>query len=304
MIIFRLSTILLALLVGLSLSGATASAQAPGGTSPGNAIVITNQPRNILANQNLWFRFDYDASQHPAVTIQLVNGTNSGMHFEVWTPDAIANMANNSPIGYGAAFTLACPADAPLPNGCQTKNLIWSGAFGDSGTYNVRVVNDSNVGGTAWVTIEGVEVPIESATTPSVPPAPSTAILPNIDDPGKASYIDNRQHLLAAGAATWYRFDYDATDRPTKTVLLVNGNHSGVRFEVWTPDRLNNWWENKPVGRGTVYMIDCDTGEESETGACESMDLKWAGRFIFNWPVYVRVVNGNGHPTGFTLTIQ
>lgn len=287
----------------LLMRGMTASAQAPVGTNPGNAIAINNQPRNILANQSLWFRFDYDASEHPSVTIQLVNGTKSGMRFEVWTPDAIADMGNNHPIGVGAAFSVACPADAPAPSGCQTKNLIWSGAFGDSGTYSVRVVNDNNVGGTALLTIEGIEVPTESAITPGAA-ASSNTVIQNSDDPGRATYIDNTQHLLAAGAAVWYRFDYDASERPTKIVLLVNGNHSGVRFEVWTPDRLNNWWENKPVGRGTVYMIDCETGEESETGACESMDLKWAGKFITSWPVYVRVVNGNGHATGFTLTVK
>lgn len=290
----------------LMMHAMTANAQAPAGTNPGNAIPIDNQPRNILANQGLWFRFDYDASIRSGVTIQLVNGTNSGMRFEVWTPDAIANMANNSPIGYGTAPSVVCPADAPQPNGCQTKNLIWAGGFNMSGTFNVHVINDNNIGGTAWLTIEGVDVPTESTTAPSAPaPSPSSsAIIQNTDDPGKANPIDGNQHLLAAGAAVWYRFDYDATDRPIKTVLLVNGNHNGVRFEVWTPDRLNNWWENKPVGRGTVYMIDCDTGEESETGACESMDLKWAGKFIFNWPVYVRVVNENGHATGFTLTVQ
>lgn len=298
-------TIIGTALFALLITGAIrVTAQAPVGDSPSNAIQISNQPRNILANQSMWFRFDYDATERPSVTIQLVNGTKSGMRFEVWTPDAIANMASNSPIGYGAAFSLACPVDAPVQGGCQTKNLIWTGAFSDSGTYNVRVINDNNIAVTALVTIEGIEIPTDTATVPSTPNVSPPAIVQNTDDPGKANGIDGKQHLLAAGTAVWYRFDYDATDRTTKTVLLVNGNHSGVRFEMWTPDRLNNWWENKPIGRGTVYMIDCSTGEDSETGECESMDLKWMGKFIFNWPVYVRVVNGNGHPTGFILTVK
>ena len=130
------------------------------------------------------------------------------------------------------------------------------------------------------------------------------ALIANQDDPGRAAYIDNLPHQLAAGAATWYRFDYDATDRPVRTVKLLYGNGSGVRFDVYTPDRLGNWWENKPVGRGTVYMIDCVTGEDSETGECQSPDLKWMGKFIISWTVYVRVVNGNGFPAMFTLTVK
>ena len=116
--------------------------------------------------------------------------------------------------------------------------------------------------------------------------------------------IDNQTHILAAGAAVWYSFYYDATDRPQRTLLLINGNHSGVRFEVWTPDRLNDWWENTPTGRGTVHMVDCDTEEESAAGQCESPYLKWGAAFAFNWTIYVRVVNNNGYPTAFTLTLQ
>lgn len=301
---FRYMTIGIVIVALFTMSGTGVYAQAPEGDSPINAVQINNQPRPILPNAALWFRFDYDATLRPAATIQLVNGTNSGMRFEVWTPDAIANIANNNPTGYGAAFTVACPADSLALSGCQTKNLIWSGGFTSSGTFYVRVINDNNTPGTVLLTIEGVDIPSPSLLAPSAAPTQANVVLQNTDDPGKASPIDGKQHLLAAGAPVWYRFDYDATDRPTKTVLLVNGNHSGVRFEVWTPDRLNTWWENKPVGRGTVYMIDCETGEDVESGGCGSADLKWMGRFIFSWTVYVRVVNGNGSPTGFTLTVK
>ena len=105
----------------------------------------------------------------------------------------------------------------------------------------------------------------------------------------------------------WYRFNYGVSDtgeRPVRTVTLVNGNNSGIRFEVWTPDILNNWWEKQPIGRGTQYSVDCDTGEASDQGECRSNDLTWMGAFNFNDSIYVRVVNDNDHPTVFQLTLQ
>ena len=146
---------------------------------------------------------------------------------------------------------------------------------------------------------------------PVIPPTPpaSPAVAQNIDDPNRSIPVDGVSHSLAAHSATWFRFAYsrrnDNGERITRTVRLVNGNHSGVHFEVWTPDHVNDWWDNqKPVRRGTVYMLDCDTGEFSETGECESPDLIWIGSFNTDATYYVRVVNDNGQPAVFTLTIQ
>jgi hypothetical protein len=158
-----------------------------------------------------------------------------------------------------------------------------------------------------------VPAPTQAAPVPSQPVAPpqppKPVIMPNVDDPNRSVPIDNNPHILAANSATWFRFDYntvnDNGDRLTAEIHLVNGNQSGVRFEIWTPDRVNDWWDgNKPVGRGTVSMLDCDTGEPSESGGCPSPDLIWKGGFNTAATYYVRVVNDNSQPTGFTLTIQ
>ncbi len=131
----------------------------------------------------------------------------------------------------------------------------------------------------------------------------------NMDDPAKAIDIDNALHTIAAKSPMWFRFDYTPVnengDRIVKTVRLVYGNHSGVRFEVWTPDHVNDWWDNqKPIGRGTLDMVDCDTGQPSETGECQSNDLTWVGGFGSRGTYYVRVFNENNDPVVFTLTIN
>ena len=129
--------------------------------------------------------------------------------------------------------------------------------------------------------------------------------MPNVDDPNRSTLVDGGPHILAANSATWFRFDYARSADPAyrlKDVRLINGNNSGVRFEVWPPNHVNDWWDgNKPVGRGTVYMTDCDTHEYAEEGECPSPDLIWMGSFNFDGSIYIRVVNDNPVPSFFTL---
>jgi hypothetical protein len=131
--------------------------------------------------------------------------------------------------------------------------------------------------------------------------------LTNLDDPNRAIIIDGNPHTLAAQSAVWYSFDYgisDTGDRPVRTVTLVGGNNSGVRFEVWTPDNLNNWWDKKPIGQGTANNVECHNGDQSGQTPCQSNDLTWGGAFNAGMKIYVRVVNDNDHPTSFRLTLQ
>jgi hypothetical protein len=153
---------------------------------------------------------------------------------------------------------------------------------------------------------------------PSVPPTPTNTLLPtltptamptvNTDDPNRAGRIDGQPHNLAANSAVWYVFDYAVNhmtgQRPVGTITLVNGNNSGVDFQVYAPENIFRWWNNHPTGRGTVYMIDCATGQPSETGECQSPDLIWQGDFGADGTYYVRVVNTNNSQISYLLTIQ
>jgi hypothetical protein len=152
-----------------------------------------------------------------------------------------------------------------------------------------------------------IEIPTATATaTPT--PIPTATLIVNLDDPNRAGVIDGQMHTLKANAAVWYRFEYAVNhmtdEHPVFTLALVYGNKSGVAFEVYSPENINGWWENHPTGRGTVQMIDCDTHEPSESGECESPDLSWAGRFRSDGTIFVRVVNSNGVPSNFILTIH
>jgi hypothetical protein len=104
---------------------------------------------------------------------------------------------------------------------------------------------------------------------------------------------------------------------------LVNGILTGVRFEVWAPENLNNWWLGTPVGRGTQEVLtNCfvteaeaqPTAEPGQptptplptatpTGKCLTNDLTWAGAFGGAGIYFVRVVNESDAPQSYTLKL-
>jgi len=151
---------------------------------------------------------------------------------------------------------------------------------------------------TAPPTVRVIPIPVPTIAPPLVV----------VDDPAQARAIDGQQHILPAHSATWYRFGYGADPntgkRPVMIITLVKGKDSGVRFEVYAPENLNAWWNNQPTGRGTVQMVDCVTGEPSESGECPLPDLVWKGAFGAGGTYYVRVVNDNNSQSVYVVTIQ
>lgn len=123
--------------------------------------------------------------------------------------------------------------------------------------------------------------------------------------PATASYINGQPQSIPANSAQWYKFDYKG-DKSQVTVLMPNGANTLVAFNVYTPEQAQSWWDGstKPIGRGTAYQIDCETGEENYMGQCQSNNLKWVGQFNFPGTFYVQVVNYNTGTANFKLTVE
>lgn len=128
---------------------------------------------------------------------------------------------------------------------------------------------------------------------------------PSKTDPATAAYISGQPQGIPANSRQWYKFDYNG-DKSQVTVLMPNGANTLVEFNVFTPEQSQTWWEKmtKPIGRGTAYQIDCETGKENYMGQCQSNDLKWVGQFNFPGTFYVEVVNFNTGTANFTLTVE
>jgi hypothetical protein len=252
----------------------------------------------------------------------MINGTTSGVTFEIWSADRLNNLANKpadmpnndpsiQPIGRGTPQTINCDTGELDGSGaCQSPDLIWTGTFGQSGPYFVRVVNTNNNQTNFQLQIQGSGVSLQpsqqtASTTTGRTPAAAPPLAATINDPNKAIALDAQQHALPANGATWYRFDYaiNADDtRPTTTIRMINGATSGVTFEIWSADRLNNLANKpadmpnndpsiQPIGRGTAYNVNCDTGALDGSGSCKSPDLVWVGTFGTSGTYYVHVIN-------------
>jgi hypothetical protein len=328
-------------LVGLCLGVVTLSAQGPTSAGQSGIPYVDNLVHAIPANSSQLYGFDYSLdylnNARPVTTIKLLGAYNSGVNFEVWTASGVADIANGKPIGRGSSVPLDCDSGLPRGSGqCMSPDLNWSGAFGTSGPYYIKVVNANSSLSQFQLSIEGTGVSLATPTTtgvgtltsvptaasgpvaPSAAPTtsgtvastvtPTTAAVVNADDPNRAVTIDGQPHSLAAQSAIWYRFDYVNNHmtgkRPRITITLVNGLGSGVDFQVYAPENISGWWNNHPTGRGTMEMIDCATGEPSESGECQSPDLIWQGNFGADGTYWVRIVNNNSNQVDYTLTFS
>jgi hypothetical protein len=302
--------VIVMLLIGASLLGTLiVAAGGPEEPDPTTALYMDNQVHIIAANAIQWYRFNYtagtDANARPLALLKLLNGNKIGVAFELWSPDTITNTVTNKPVGKGATTVIDCGTGLPSDKGqCQTPDLTWGGPLNASGTYFVRVMNSTAAPVPYLLILQGSTVsvlpnppaavasPAAVAAAPTATPTAEPAVWQNIDDPNRPRFIDNQQHQLAAHSAVWFRFEYGATndisDHVNVLIRMVNGNGKGVEFEVYTPERLVEWWKQEPIGRGTA-------------SSGEFADLIWKGNFTAAGTYYVRVINDTDFTTTFLL---
>lgn len=138
--------------------------------------------------------------------------------------------------------------------------------------------------------------------------APGDVTPPN-DIPATARYVDGQTHSIGANASLWYKFDYSAArdedgHRDLATLTMVNANHTGLGFQVFTPAQIANWWQQTPVGQGTPQEIRSSDNVPATYGDAQSTNLSWVGSFVDTGTYYVRVTNINSSPMDFVLNLH
>jgi hypothetical protein len=124
-------------------------------TDPGHAVVIDNTSHAIPTNSSRWYSFGY-AGDRSQITVTLVNGSNSGLAFNVFTPAEIVNRWDATPVGRGTSYAINCTTGLPQEGGaCQSSDLTWSGNFNASGTYYVQLVNNTGSTMSFQLTVQG-----------------------------------------------------------------------------------------------------------------------------------------------------
>ncbi len=189
----------------------------------------------------------------------------------------------------GATADVSIPMTAPTTTGKV------------QGFWQLRSPNGVRFGPSVWVLINVGSGP---AQAPALVPSGT-----NLDDPARARSFGSAIQSIPAGSAQWYEFAYDNADnalpRPTVTVVLLNGVTNGLTFEVYSPETLvGNWFDNKPVGRGTTEILtNCKEGDVN-VGACTTNNLSWNGGFGLSGTYFVRVINDTGAAVAPQLIIS
>ncbi len=109
---------------------------------PWDAIYVQDYRTRIIPGaSSLWFKFDYVGDRTPVI-IRLPSGYKIHVRFYIYTQDRATRVYQDGDfIGAGTppltdCFTSRCPSD----------DLLWSGGFGERGTFYIRVTNEES----AW----------------------------------------------------------------------------------------------------------------------------------------------------------
>lgn len=175
----RVMLILPALAAFVALTSAVASAQTPITDDPTTAVGIDNQTHSIAANDFRWYAFNY-AGDNSLIVVDLVNGKNSGLLMNVYTPDQIADdWWHNPPIGRGT--TPSCGARHADNGTCNplANDSVWTGKFFGGGTYYVQIQNLNNQATPVTLTVQGTGVgPFASSAQIMTNPSNTTTTQP------------------------------------------------------------------------------------------------------------------------------
>ncbi len=121
----------------------------PGMDDPARAFTFGSPIASLPPSSAEWLAFAYDnqanALPRPTVTVQLLNGAANGLDFEIYSPETMVDgWSNNKPVGRGNPEVIGnCDIGGQNVGNCDTANLTWTGGFGLSGTYYVRVINNT-----------------------------------------------------------------------------------------------------------------------------------------------------------------
>jgi len=122
----------------MSIAAAPNTAEIPNDI-PATALYVDGMSHAIAGNSSMWYKFDYSTAnpqqgQRTPVQLTLVDGTNKGVMFDVYSASQIANWWQDNPVGRGTSQGY---------NGVQSKNLTWDGMFQANGVQYVKITNTS-----------------------------------------------------------------------------------------------------------------------------------------------------------------
>lgn len=226
---------LLALMVMLIVPAAFAGT--PSGSGPSDPMLVTGRWQSLAAGASNWFYFDYTADGS-SVEVDLDDNHVGGFQVAIYTPaqakDWIQDPSGTKPVGIGTQ------------PGAQTAagihDLVWLGAFHDSGRYYAVVTNQNASQADFRLEITGMSVML--APTPTATPYPT----PLFNTPAPTVAVSGKFVFMDASGGNIYTVNGDGSNLTRLTYGLDPS---------WSPDgtqiAFSRW--NDPAG---LYVMNAD----------------------------------------------
>lgn len=334
-------------LVGVS----TSLAAEPTGSSPDEGL-SAGRSHTLQAGESVWYAFEYDVEYEEVenndgdnvyqldpskVSIWLVSEPEGARtNFEVWTPERLRQWQVQKdgddevqPVGRGSE-------DDNTPG-----DYFWAGEFYESGTYYVKVTNESHAASYYTLYIEGKNVkpttkqaemsmqseeahaeapaeskkPSESETTEEKPaPAKEEVAAQGGTRPDNALTPRGQWMALEPGESVWYALEYSALYEEVE-------NDDGDKEYRIDPSQVSIWLDSESGQGGTNFEVwtpellrqwqmqqDGDdevtpVGRGSEDDNTPG-DYFWSGTFYESGTYYVKVTNESFQKSYHTLNIK
>lgn len=173
-----------AVILAVMIAGVMVSVgMAAGGTGPGDALLPTGAEMTAAPGSQIWFQFDESGSGLP-VTAALDANEQEGIHFRVYTPEAITMWLRGDELK-------AVGASSRTPEHDQ----MWVGRFQTAGTYYI-VVENTSAGAIGFrLNVSGDGVTTVVVRTPTATPLPNpfktTAPVTQLQGEGKIVFQES-----------------------------------------------------------------------------------------------------------------
>lgn len=109
----------------------------------------------------------------------------------------------------------------------------------------------------------------------------------DVTSPTAAPYADSQAHVIGANTSQWFRLVYGG-DHSQMTIRMPNGAAEGLKFELYTPQEMDTWWDTSPIGAGSP----------------EKDDLVWTGNSHVPGAYDIKVTNPNPYAVNYQLAID
>lgn len=334
----------------LAFVGVTTSfAAEPTGSSPDQALTA-GRWHTLQAGESVWYAFEYDVDYEEVenkdgdnttqlnpsqVSIWLDSEPDNGKtNFEVWTPERLHQWQAQKdgddevqPVGRGSA-------DDNTPG-----DYFWGGKLYQTGTYYVRVTNESAAASHYMLRIEGQNVRVTTNQTPLVPSMNNEEVKAEIalqneetlvtetseqkeaavgTSPNNALRVRGQWIALEPSESVWYAFEYgieleevenkDDDDDDNNKEYKVDAPRASIWLDSLDHAGINfevwtpellQQWQVQKDGSDYVHPVGRGSQDDNTPG-----DYFWSGEFYQSGIYYVKVTNNSSQLTHHALHLE